>query len=85
METLYRMAGPGGIETSSQEEVNHLSLCPECLEPVRLVRPLEKPVEFKQQTNLDLRSSRGALFGGIVVVIITVIFYIIFSPLVLAR
>jgi len=29
---LFRMAGPGGIETSSDAEVNHLSLCPDCLE-----------------------------------------------------
>jgi hypothetical protein len=32
MEALYRMAGPGGIEKSSHEEVDHLSLCPDCLD-----------------------------------------------------
>lgn len=32
MEMLYRMAGPGGIEKSSTDEVDHLSLCSECLE-----------------------------------------------------
>jgi hypothetical protein len=32
MHALYRMAGPGGIEKSSDEEVDHLSLCPECLD-----------------------------------------------------
>ena len=29
---LYRMAGPGGIYGSSQYEVEHLSLCPKCLD-----------------------------------------------------
>jgi len=32
MEMLYRMAGSGGIEESSDDEVGHLSLCPACLE-----------------------------------------------------
>ena len=32
MEALYRMAGPGGIEKEGDEALNHLSLCPVCLE-----------------------------------------------------
>lgn len=32
MEMLYRMAGPGGIEESSYDQVAHLSLCSACLE-----------------------------------------------------
>ena len=32
METLYRMAGPGGIEKAGDKALNHLSLCPACLE-----------------------------------------------------
>jgi len=32
MEALYRMAGPGGIEKAEDKALNHLSLCPSCLE-----------------------------------------------------
>ena len=48
-EMLYRMARPGGIEKSSDDEVDHLSLCPACLErwaswrrAIRAVEELEK-------------------------------------------
>jgi len=32
MEALYNMAGPGGIEKADDKALNHLSLCPICLE-----------------------------------------------------
>lgn len=52
---------------------------------ITAVRPLPQAVEFKKQSNLNLASSRGALAAGLVIVIITLAFYVIFSPLVIAR
>ncbi len=60
-------------------------LCLLIMTIIRLMIPLSQPVEFKQQSTIDLRSSRSAKFFGIVVVIITIILYIIFSPLGIAR
>jgi len=52
---------------------------------VTLIRPLAQPLEFKSKTTLNLESSKGAAIAGIVVVVITLLLYLIFSPLVLAR
>ncbi len=52
---------------------------------ITMVRPLPQPIEFKKQSNLNLASSRGALVAGIVIVIVTLAFYVIFSPLGLAK
>ena len=50
-----------------------------------LIKPLAQPIEFKKNTTIELESSKGALIAGIIVVVITLIFYVIFSPLVLAK
>ncbi|OHB59102.1 MAG: hypothetical protein A2Y12_12790 [Planctomycetes bacterium GWF2_42_9] len=52
---------------------------------IRLVKPLAQPIEFKTNTTIELHSSRGALIAGIVVVVVTLVFDLIFSPLVLAK
>jgi SSS family solute:Na+ symporter len=52
---------------------------------ITMVRPLPQPVEFKKQSNLNLTSSKGALVAGIVIVVITLAFYVIFSPLGVAK
>jgi SSS family solute:Na+ symporter len=52
---------------------------------ITLVRPLPQPVEFKRQSNLNLASSGGALVAGIIIVIITLTLYVIFSPIGVAR
>lgn len=52
---------------------------------VTKMKPLPQPVEFKQQSSLNLTSSRGALIAGVVVVIITLALYVIFSPIGLAK
>ena len=56
IEALYRMAGSGGIERSGDEAVNHLSLCPECLEKwaswrraLTAVDELERPETAEEQ------------------------------------
>jgi solute:Na+ symporter, SSS family len=52
---------------------------------IGLIKPLPQPVVFKTDTRLSLETSHGAKMAGIAVVIVTVILYVIFSPLVLAR
>ncbi|MBN2577963.1 MAG: hypothetical protein JXB10_03150 [Pirellulales bacterium] len=44
----------------------------------RLFRPLPQPVEFRAQTTVDLESSRGAFWAGIVVMSLAILLYIIF-------
>jgi SSS family solute:Na+ symporter len=46
-----------------------------------LINPLPQPIEFKHNTTVDLKSSKGALVAGVLVVIGTLILYAIFSPI----
>jgi solute:Na+ symporter, SSS family len=48
---------------------------------IGLARPLAQPVEFKSNTRLNLEGSKGAKIAGIAVVVITIVLYVIFSPL----
>ena len=48
---------------------------------ITLVKPLDKPVVFENKTSLDLKSSKGAFMAGIVVIIITLVLYVLFSPI----
>jgi SSS family solute:Na+ symporter len=52
---------------------------------ITLVKPLAQPIQFERKTNIDLKTSNGAKIAGIAVVIITLILYVIFSPIGLAR
>ncbi len=61
------------------------ALCLAVMAVITKLKPLAKPVEFKQKTDLDLRSSNGAKIAGIVVVVITLILYFLFSPIGLAK
>ncbi|MCE5340770.1 MAG: sodium/solute symporter [Planctomycetaceae bacterium] len=61
------------------------ALCLVVMTILRIVKPLAQPITFKTNTSIELHSSRGALIAGIVVVVITLVFYLIFSPLVLAK
>lgn len=60
-------------------------LCLLVMAIIRVIKPLPEPVEFKQQTSLDLQSSRGAMIAGVIVVIITLTLYVLFSPIGLAK
>jgi SSS family solute:Na+ symporter len=60
-------------------------LCLAVMAVITLLKPLPQPIEFKQQTKLDLRSSNGAKIAGIIVVAITLALYFLFSPIGLAR
>jgi len=48
---------------------------------ITIIKPLDKPIVFEQKTSLDLKSSKGAFMVGIVVVIITLVLYFLFSPI----
>lgn len=60
-------------------------LCLAVMMVITMLRPLPQPIEFKKQSNLNLASSKGALVAGILIVIITLAFYVIFSPIGIAK
>lgn len=60
-------------------------LCLAVMAALTLIRPLPHPFEFNQQSAIALETSRGARRAGLVVIAITLLLYLIFSPLVAAR
>jgi SSS family solute:Na+ symporter len=60
-------------------------LCLAVMAVITVIKPLPEPIEFKQVSKLSLRSSNGAKLAGIVVVIITLALYFLFSPIGLAK
>ncbi len=52
---------------------------------VACIRPQGELVEFKRQTEMELKTSKGAVVFGIFVVLLTLALYVIFSPLYLAK
>lgn len=60
-------------------------LCLLIMAIITAIKPLAQPIEFKKQSDLDLRSSNGAKIAGVVVVILTLILYVLFSPIGLAK
>ena len=61
------------------------ALCLLVMGVITLIKPLSAPVEFKQQSNLNLESSKGARIAGLIVIALTLILYFIFSPVGLAK
>lgn len=61
------------------------ALCIAIMTLITVLKPLPQPMEFKQRINIDLTSSKSAMIAGIFVIILTLILYVIFSPLVLAK
>ncbi len=57
------------------------ALCLVVMGLITILKPLPKPVEFRQQGNLNLESSKGARIAGFVVVGLTLLLYLIFSPI----
>jgi SSS family solute:Na+ symporter len=55
-------------------------LCLVVMEIITLIKPLAKPVEFKQNTTIELHTSNGAKVCGILVVVVTLALYFLFSP-----
>lgn len=60
-------------------------LCMVIMGLITLLKPLPQPIQFRQNTTINLETSRGAVVAGIIVVIITLVLYAIFSPLGIAR
>jgi len=60
-------------------------LCLAIMAVITALRPLPQPVEFKANTTIGLDSSKGALACGLVVIALTLILYLVFSPLVVAK
>jgi SSS family solute:Na+ symporter len=56
-------------------------LCIVVMTIMTFVKPLAEPVVFKQQSSLNLKSSKGALIAGIIVIVLTLVLYLIFSPI----
>ncbi len=60
-------------------------LCLLIMAIITIVKPLARPIEFERKSQVDLTSSGGAKIAGIVVVVITLILYFLFSPIGLAK
>ena len=52
---------------------------------ITLLKPLAQPVQFEHKTTIDVQSSKGAAIAGVFVIVITLILYVLFSPLVFAK
>ena len=52
---------------------------------ITMAKPLPAPVVFRQNTTIDLTGCRNARLAGIAVVVITLLLYVLFSPIGLAR
>jgi solute:Na+ symporter, SSS family len=61
------------------------ALCLIVMSVITALRPLPQPIEFRQNTTIALESSRGAKIGGVLVVAVTLLLYLVFSPLGVAR
>ncbi len=62
-----------------------LAICMAVMAVITVLKPLAEPVVFKKNTDIDLKSSGGAKIVGILVVVVTVLLYILFSPIGLLR
>ena len=60
-------------------------LCIAVMLLMTMVSPLKEPAKFEAKTDLDLQGSKGAMFAGIICVVLTIALYIVFSPLVVAK
>jgi SSS family solute:Na+ symporter len=60
-------------------------LCLVVMTIITLIKPLKEPIVFRQNTTINLETSTGAKIAGIVVIILVLALYVIFSPLCLAK
>lgn len=56
-------------------------LCIAVMTLITVMKPLAKPIEFEAKNVVALESSKGARTAGIGVVVLTVLLYIVFSPI----
>jgi SSS family solute:Na+ symporter len=52
---------------------------------ITLAKPMPVPMQFEHKTSIDVKSSKGAAMAGVVVVIITLLLYLLFSPIMFAK
>lgn len=52
---------------------------------ITLVKPLAQPMQFEHKTTLDIKSSKGAAIAGVFVIALTLLLYLLFSPLMFAK
>ena len=52
---------------------------------ITLVMPLKTPVTFPKKSEIEMIPSKYAKFAGVLVILLTIVLYIVFSPLVLAK
>jgi solute:Na+ symporter, SSS family len=55
-------------------------LCIAVMLLMRVIAPLPEPIRLESRTELNLESSRGAFKAGILCIIMTLVLYVIFSP-----
>ena len=61
------------------------ALCLVVMAAITAVKPLAQPIEFKARTTIALEGSKTAKMAGIGVILITLVLYVVFSPLGVAR
>ena len=68
--------------TSDVDFVNRMAICFGAdlvlMTALGMVCRREKPVDFTSDTKIDLRPSKGAMIGGVCVILVTVVFYVVF-------
>jgi SSS family solute:Na+ symporter len=52
---------------------------------ITLIKPLAQPMQFEHKTTIDVKSSKGAAIAGVFVVLLTLLLYLLFSPLMFAK
>lgn len=77
-----KMAAPGVQFLNRMAIV--FGICVAVMVLLTLVSPLREPIAFEAKTDLSLESSKGARTAGIICIALTLVLYLIFSPLVVA-
>lgn len=60
-------------------------LCMVVMTIITIIKPLAQPIVFQKNTTIDLKSSKGAKIAGIIVIVLTLLLYLVFSPLGIAK
>jgi solute:Na+ symporter, SSS family len=60
-------------------------LCILVMTIITIIKPLAQPIVFKHNTTIELKTSNGAKVVGIIVVLLTILLYFLFSPIGLLR
>jgi len=89
LSTVPSIMGNGMMEVVIGNFLNRMAicfgLCLVAMTIITIVKPLPQPVEFHTKTDLNLTASAGAKLAGIVVIIIVLALYVLFSPIGLAK